>query len=362
LDGSEPSFVRTPRTPKFMIQEDTAREVPPLFLSTTASPNAYVALSAVEENGIDPNSLFVDCASSSPAAVPPAFQGSVFEYVSPESFGGELPDFGVPEVAFLGRSNVGKSSLINALTGRKDLARISKRPGRTQQVNYFALVKAAKLQRGGKRGGGAGPGGGKTGGDGGPAFRPSDATGYLVDLPGYGYAEAPGDKINDWQRKTQDFLAARRDAGAMCRVYILIDARHGPADFDRAVMGWFDEAEIPYGCILTKCDRVGRPNIVRWTNDTCMRYHEQMYGGGGVMSPIVHVTSSTKRDGIEELMWSIEGDFDVGREAMKIAKGKEGWGNLTLDEFDEEFIEGEDMFGDDSDDEDEQFRDKKDEY
>lgn len=352
---------RPPRTPKFMIPNDANREVPPLFLAATASPNAFIASCAAEEHDVDPRSVFYDCVAGgdggeeegSPAAGrgarPATFQDSAFEYVSPIAFGGELPDFGVPEVAFLGRSNVGKSSLINALTGRNDLARISKRPGRTQQVNYFALVKNAKVKREGKRGD--------------AEFRPADATGFLVDLPGYGYAEAPEEEIVAWQRRTQDFLAARRDAGAMCRTYILLDARHGPADFDRAVMGWFDEAGIPYGCILTKADQVGRPQVVRWSNDVCMRYHEQRHGDGmaGVMSPVVHVTSSNKREGIEELMWSIEDDFETGREAMKVAKGRDGWGRLAVDGLaDEEDLEGESLFTEDSDEEDDIFDDDED--
>ena len=214
---------------------------------------------------------------------PPSFLASQFEYVSPKVLGHELPDFQIPEVAFLGKSNVGKSSLINALTKKKELAKISKTPGRTQQVNYFALVKKDKCKHQGK---------------GVHAFHPSESTGFLIDLPGYGYASAPDDKVSDWQAKTQEFLVQRRDSSYLRRVFLLIDARHGVADFDRAVMGWFDEASIPYSIVFTKADRVGRPHLVRIVNDVCMRYHSQLYGSDGEVeeevyqSPIVHVTSS----------------------------------------------------------------------
>ena len=267
-----------PRQPKAKPEED--QKAPPAYLYPTASKYAYIAGCASEEAGVDPRTLFVDAREG---RTPPSFLASQFEYVSPKVLGHELPDFQIPEVAFLGKSNVGKSSLINALTKKKELAKISKTPGRTQQVNYFALVKKDKCKHQGK---------------GVYAFHPSESTGFLIDLPGYGYASAPDDKVSDWQAKTQEFLLQRRDSTYLRRVFLLIDARHGVANFDRAVMGWFDEASIPYSIVFTKADRVGRPHLVRIVNDVCMRYHSQLYGSdGGVeeevyQSPIVHVTSS----------------------------------------------------------------------
>ena len=260
--------------------EEMAQQAPPAYLYPTASPYAYIAGCAAEEAGVDPRTLFVDAREG---RTPPSFLASQFEYVSPKALGHELPDFPISEVAFLGKSNVGKSSLINALTKKKELAKISKTPGRTQQVNYFALVKKDKCKHQGK---------------GVYAFHPSESTGFLIDLPGYGYAAAPDDKVSDWQAKTQEFLLQRRDSTNLRRVFLLIDARHGVANFDRAVMGWFDEASIPYSIVFTKADRVGRPQLVRIVNDICMRYHSQLYGSEGRLeegiyqSPVVHVTSS----------------------------------------------------------------------
>ena len=269
-----------PRQPRAKSEE--AQKAPPAYLYPTASKYAYIAGCSSEEAGVDPRTLFVDARDG---RTPPSFLASQFEYVSPKVLGHEVPDFQIPEVAFLGKSNVGKSSLINALTKKKELAKISKTPGRTQQVNYFALVKKDKCKHQGK---------------GVYAFHPSESTGFLIDLPGYGYAAVPDDKVSDWQAKTQEFLLQRRDSTYLRRVFLLIDARHGVANFDRAVMGWFDEASIPYSIVFTKADRVGRPHLVRIVNDVCMRYHSQLYGSEGSMeegvhvhqSPIVHVTSS----------------------------------------------------------------------
>ena len=309
---AKPKGKLPPRLPKAK-SEDT-QKAPPAYLYPTASPYAYIAGCAAEEMGIDPRILFDDAREG---RIPSSFMSSQFEYVSPKNLGHELPDFPIPEVCFLGKSNVGKSSLINALTKKKELAKISKTPGRTQQVNYFALVKKDKCQHQGR---------------GVYAFRPSDSTGFLVDLPGYGYAAAPDAKVSDWQAKTQQFLQERRDSTYLRRTFLLIDARHGVANFDRAVMGWFDDASIPYSIVLTKADRVGRPQLVRSVNDVCMRYHSQLYGTDGGLegiyqSPVVHVTSSRDGEGIETLMWAIDGDFtadDTQEETM--ATEYDGWG------------------------------------
>lgn len=122
------------------------------------------------------------------------------------------------EVCFAGRSNVGKSTLINALTGRKALARASNTPGRTQEINYFTL------------------------GDG----------HYLVDLPGYGYAEAPKPIVEQWQRLLKAYLSGR---ATLRRVFLLIDARHGPKAVDEEIMSLLDRSAVTFQAVLTKCDK-----------------------------------------------------------------------------------------------------------
>jgi GTP-binding protein len=131
----------------------------------------------------------------------------------------QVPDEALPEVAFAGRSNVGKSSLINALLGCKDLARASKSPGRTQQLNFFRL--GARLM--------------------------------LADLPGYGYAKAPRDAISRWTGLVEDYFKGR---AALRRICLLIDARHGLKDSDRRVMALLDAAAQAYQVVFTKCDKV----------------------------------------------------------------------------------------------------------
>ncbi|MGQ0675251.1 MAG: ribosome biogenesis GTP-binding protein YihA/YsxC [Rhodospirillales bacterium] len=129
-----------------------------------------------------------------------------------------LPPPGLPEVAFAGRSNVGKSSLVNALTGRKTLAKVSAMPGRTQQINFFELGR--KL--------------------------------VLVDLPGYGYSKAGKARAAEWTRLAALFLKGRP---TLRRVLLLIDARHGPNAHDRAGMDLMDEAAVNFQAVLTKADK-----------------------------------------------------------------------------------------------------------
>jgi GTP-binding protein len=131
-----------------------------------------------------------------------------------------LPRDGTLEVAFAGRSNVGKSSLINALTGRTSLARVSVTPGRTRELNFFTLGKDEVL--------------------------------YLVDMPGYGYAKASKAQVKGWTRLIRDYLKGRRE---LKRVFLLIDARHGLKESDREIMTLMDEAAVSYQGVLTKADK-----------------------------------------------------------------------------------------------------------
>ncbi len=132
-----------------------------------------------------------------------------------------LPDASVPEIAFAGRSNVGKSSLLNALTNRKSLARTSNTPGRTQELNYFEVGEPLQLR--------------------------------LVDMPGYGFAEAPKDLVKRWKHLINDYLRGR---AVLKRALVLIDSRHGLKPVDREIMTMLDQAAVNYQLVLTKSDKV----------------------------------------------------------------------------------------------------------
>jgi GTP-binding protein len=141
------------------------------------------------------------------------------EFLAGASSVESLPTPGLPEVAFAGRSNVGKSSLINALTNRKALARVSHTPGRTQELNFFEF--AEKLR--------------------------------LVDLPGYGFAKVGRKQVSGWQRLIKDYLRGRV---TLRRVCLLIDSRHGPKEVDREIFQLLNESAVPFQIVLTKIDEL----------------------------------------------------------------------------------------------------------
>ena len=169
------------------------------------------------------------------------------------------------EICFAGRSNVGKSTLINALTGRKALARTSNTPGRTQEINFFTAADSH----------------------------------YLVDLPGYGYANAPLPVVEKWQRLLKKYLSGRR---SLRRAFVLIDARHGVKSVDEEILSLLDSAAVTFQCVLTKADKI--------------KTHEQealLQQVRGALSkhpaayPELILTSSEKGMGVETLRATIAG-------------------------------------------------------
>ena len=182
-----------------------------------------------------------------------------------------LPDATVAEVAFAGRSNVGKSSLLNALTGRKSLARASVTPGRTQELNFFEVGDPTLLR--------------------------------LVDMPGYGYAKAPKSVVAAWQRVVRDYLRGRV---VLKRTLVLIDARHGPKDVDREMMAMLDEAAVGYRLVITKADKIKASELAAalLATQTEARKHSAAF-------PVIHVTSAEKGLGIAELRAAVLADASL---------------------------------------------------
>jgi GTP-binding protein len=182
-----------------------------------------------------------------------------------------LPQDGRHEVAFAGRSNVGKSSLINALTGRTSLARVSVTPGRTRELNFFTLGKGEVLA--------------------------------LVDMPGYGYAKASKTQVKGWTRLIRDYLRGRRE---LKRVFLLIDARHGIKPNDREIMTLLDEAAVSYQAVLTKADKPKGGSLAATLDEVAAEFvkHPAAY-------PQVIVTSARTGAGIPELRAAIAALADM---------------------------------------------------
>jgi GTP-binding protein len=176
-----------------------------------------------------------------------------------------LPDPTAPEIAFAGRSNVGKSSLLNALTNRNKLARTSNTPGRTQELNLFDVGSPLQMR--------------------------------LVDMPGYGFAEAPRDMVKRWRFLVNDYLRGRQ---VLKRALVLIDSRHGLKEVDREVMKMLDDAAVSYQLVLTKSDKV-KPSALGALYEATMidaAKHPAAH-------PAIFTTSSETGSGIAELRTAI---------------------------------------------------------
>lgn len=176
-----------------------------------------------------------------------------------------LPDPGVPEVAFAGRSNVGKSSLLNALTNRNGLARTSNTPGRTQELNFFDVGEPLRLR--------------------------------LVDMPGYGFAKAPKEVVKQWRQLINSYLRGRQ---VLKRALVLVDSRHGLKDIDLDVMKMLDDAAVSYHLVLTKADKVKASELAAVEAATAEtgRKHPAAH-------PEIIITSAEKGMGIERLRTAV---------------------------------------------------------
>ena len=176
-----------------------------------------------------------------------------------------LPDPDRPEVCFAGRSNVGKSSLINALTGRKGLARASNTPGRTQEINYFTVGESH----------------------------------FLVDLPGYGYANAPLPVVEKWQRLLKSYLRGRV---TLRRAFVLVDARHGIKAVDEEIMALLSSSAVTFQCVMTKTDKLKKGDL-----DKVLAQVREKLSKHPAAYPELVLTSSEKGEGIETLRAIIAG-------------------------------------------------------
>jgi GTP-binding protein len=176
-----------------------------------------------------------------------------------------LPDPDVPEIAFAGRSNVGKSALLNALTNRKGLARTSNTPGRTQELNFFDVGVPPQIR--------------------------------LVDMPGYGFAEAPKDLVKRWRRLVNDYLRGRT---VLKRALVLVDSRHGLKEVDREMMRMLDDAAVSYHIVLTKGDKVKPSALGPLYETTAVEAARHP-----AAHPSIFTTSSETGTGIAELRTAI---------------------------------------------------------
>jgi GTP-binding protein len=185
-----------------------------------------------------------------------------------------LPEPIVPEIAFCGRSNVGKSSLLNALTGRKAIARASVTPGRTQELNFFDVGRDE--EEGAL-----------------PLFR-------LVDMPGYGFAKAPIKVVDRWKALVKSYLRGR---AVLARTLVLVDSRHGLKETDREMMKMLDEAAVGYRIVLTKTDKIKASELAAVAEKTALEAKKHI-----AAFPEIHFTSAEKGMGIERLRAAVVAD------------------------------------------------------
>jgi GTP-binding protein len=165
----------------------------------------------------------------------------------------------IPEVCFAGRSNVGKSSLINALTNKHNLARASNTPGRTQELNYFMVRQDL----------------------------------HLVDLPGYGFAKAPKEKVDIWNVLIRDYMRGRRQ---LRRIFLLIDSRHGIKELDKEIFKMLDKVGVNYQIILTKIDKISQKNL-----DDILEKSYKIAQDFIALHPLILITSSEKKTGLDNV-------------------------------------------------------------
>ena len=226
------------------------------------------------------------------------------KYLSPKELGYALPSQNIPEFAFIGRSNVGKSSLIDVLLSERGLVRISKEPGCTRTINYFGFIKKGSTQ---------------------------SPTMYIIDLPGYGYAKVSKESRSQWKNITEGYFKSR-EFTTLRRVYVLVDSRHGIKESDREVFDMLNTCHLPYQIILTKSDLCDSSTLVKTLKsafddvmDSPLRHH---------CMPFIHVVSSRKSYGIDALKQSMTEIFlqDIG-----VEKGIQN-SKSVFDDMDEETL------------------------
>jgi GTP-binding protein len=181
----------------------------------------------------------------------------------------QCPQASMPELALMGRSNVGKSSLINMLLGRKHLAKISSKPGKTQLINHFLV----------------------------------NDTWHLVDLPGYGWAQAGKTQRQQWEKMVKAYLLHRKQ---LSFVLVLVDARHQPQKLDIALINWLGEHHIPFFILLTKADKDSKQQVSKH-----LTMLQRVLSNDWEVCPKVFVTSSRDRTGREELLHCIQHELDM---------------------------------------------------
>jgi len=182
------------------------------------------------------------------------------EFVKSSPMVKECPDQMIPEYAFIGRSNVGKSSLINHLTNRKKLAKTSSTPGKTQLINHFMI----------------------------------DDTWFLVDLPGYGWAQTSKTNKAKWKKMIEDYLILRENLAA---VFVLVDIRHEPQKMDLAFIQWLGEERIPFSIVFTKADKLGKNQV-----QSSVSSYKKILKETWEELPPTFVTSSLEKSGGEEIL------------------------------------------------------------